>query len=69
MKKPLILFFLLPLISLFMLHCASNWPKNFGSYTQDEEIKTMFEAHEYVTEYNYFSELYTKKRLIILGGS
>ena len=45
MKRLLLLFFLLSLISLFMLSCASNWPKNFGSYTQDEEIKTMFEAH------------------------
>ena len=54
MKRFLILFFLLSLISLFMLSCASNWPKDFGSYTQDEEIKTMIEAHEYVSEYNYF---------------
>jgi len=58
MKRLLIPFFLLSLISLFMLSCASNWPKNFGSYTQDEEIKTTFEAYEYVSEYNYFFTTY-----------
>jgi hypothetical protein len=48
------LFFLSSAFCLLILSCSSNWPKNFGSYTQDEEIKTMFEAYEYVSEYNYF---------------
>ena len=67
MKRLVLLFFLLSLISLFMLSCASNWPKNFGSYTQDEEIKTMFEAHEYVSEYNYFYTNYQDSPEAIVG--
>jgi hypothetical protein len=67
MKRLLIPFFLLSLISLFMLSCASNWPKNFGSYTQDEEIKTMFVTHEYVSEYNYFYTTYQGYPEAIVG--
>ena len=50
MKRLFALFCLLSLFCLLILGCASNWPKNYGSYTQDEEIKTMFEAHEYDSE-------------------
>ena len=54
MKRFLILFFLLSFFSHFLLSCASNWTKNNGSFLQDDDIKTMFETHKYVTEYNYF---------------
>ena len=37
-----------------MLSCASNWTKNNGSFARDDDIKTMFETHEYVSDYNYF---------------
>ena len=67
MKRPSILFFILSLIFLFMLSCASNWPKNFGGYTQDEETKTKFEAHEYILEYNYFYTTYQGYTEAIVG--
>jgi hypothetical protein len=67
MKRFLILFFLLSAFCLLMLSCASNWPKNFGNYTQDEEIKTMFEAHETVSEYNYFYTTYQGFTEAIVG--
>ncbi len=67
MKRILEISFLLSLFSLFLVSCASNWPKNFGSYTQDEEIKTMFEAHEYVSEYNYFYTTYQGAPEAIVG--
>ena len=54
MKRFLILFFLLSTFFLLILSCSSNWPKIFGSSTQDEEIKTMFENYEHVSNYNYF---------------
>ena len=54
MKRLLILFFLLSIFSLFMLSCASNWTKNNGSFSKNDDIKTMFETHEYVSDYNYF---------------
>ena len=54
MKRFLILFFLLSAFSLFMLSCASNWTKKNGSFARDDDIKTMFETHEYVSDYNYF---------------
>jgi hypothetical protein len=54
MKRFLILFFLLSAFSLFMLSCASNWTKKNGSFVRDDDIKTMFETHEYVSDYNYF---------------
>ena len=67
MKKFLILFFLLTAFCLLNLSCSSNWPKNFGSYTQDEEIKTMIEAHDYVSEYNYFYTNYQDSPEAIVG--
>ena len=54
MKRILEISFLLSLFSLFMLSCASNWTKNNGSSVQDDDIKTMFETYEYVSNYNYF---------------
>ena len=47
MKPRVSILILLPLGFLLIVSCASNWPKDFGSYTQDEKIKAMFEAHEY----------------------
>ena len=67
MKRFLILFFLLSLISLFMLSCASNWTKNNGSSVQDDDIKTMFETYEYVSEYNYFYTNYQGSPEAIVG--
>jgi len=67
MKRLSILFFILSLIFLFMLSCASNWPNNFGNYTQDEKIKTKFEAHEHVSEYNYFYTTYRGYTEAIVG--
>ena len=54
MKRFLILFFLLSAFCLLMLSCASNWTKNNGSAVQNDDIKAMFETHEYVPDYNYF---------------
>ena len=54
MKRFLILFFLLSAFCLLMLSCASNWTKNNGGFAQDDDIKTMFETHEGVPDYNYF---------------
>ena len=54
MKRFLILFFLLSFFCLFMLSCASNRTKNIGNSAQDDDIKTMFETYEYVSNYNYF---------------
>jgi len=54
MKRFLTIFFLLSFIFLFMLSCASSWTKNNGGSVQDDDIKTMFENHEYVSNYSYF---------------
>ena len=69
MKRFLILFFLLSAFCLFMLSCASNWTKNNGSFAEDDDIKTMFETHEYVSEYNYFStaSIYDNRPQAIVG--
>jgi hypothetical protein len=55
MKRLSILFFLLSLIFLFMLSCASNSTKNNGRVATDDDIRAMFETHEYDLKYNYFS--------------
>ena len=52
--KRLLSIFILSLFSLFMLSCASNSAKNNGRAAANDDIKAMFEAHEYVPEYNYF---------------
>jgi len=69
MKKFLILFFLLSAFCFLMLSCASNWTKNNGSFSQDDDIKTMFETHEYVSEYNYFytAAIYDNRPRAIVG--
>jgi hypothetical protein len=67
MKRNFTLLVLLSFICLFILSCSSNWPKNFGSYSQDEEIKTAFEAYEYVSEYNYFYTTYENSPEAIVG--
>ncbi len=67
MKGLFALFFLLLLVILLSLGCASYWPQNYGSYTQDQEIKTMFEAHEYDPEYNYFYTTYQGSPEAIVG--
>ena len=54
MKRILKISFLLSTFILFMMSCASNWTKNNGGVSQDDDIKAMFENHEYVSEYNYF---------------
>lgn len=69
MKRLLILFFLLSFFSLFMLSCASNWTKKNGSFAQDDDIKTMFETDEYVSEYyyNYTVSVYNNYPEAIVG--
>ena len=67
MKRFLILFFLLSAICLLMLSCASNWTKTHGSYEQEPEITTMFETHEYVSDYNYFYTDYANHPVAIVG--
>ena len=69
MKRFLILFFLLSAFCLFMLSCASNWTKNNGIFSRDDDIKTMFETYEYVSEYNYFytASIYDNRPRAIVG--
>jgi hypothetical protein len=68
MKRFLILFFLSSAFCLFMLSCASNWTKNYGSSVQDADIKTMFETYEYVSKnYNYFYTGYGNDPQAIVG--
>jgi len=67
MKRFLILFFLLSAFCLLMLSCASNWTKNNGNFAQDDDIKTMFETHEYVPDYNYFYTRYANDPEAIVG--
>jgi hypothetical protein len=67
MKTILEISFLLSLFSLFMLSCASNWTKNNGSSVQDDDIKTMFETYEYVSNYNYFYTGYGNDPEAIVG--
>jgi len=54
MKRFSILFLMLSLISLFILSCTSNWTKNNGSVATNDDIKAIFENHEYISEYNYY---------------
>ena len=57
MKRPLKLFLLLSFFSLFMLNCASYSTKNNGSVAANDDIRAMFERHEYDLKYNYFYTL------------
>ena len=65
MKRPLTLFSLLSLISLFMLSCASN--RTVGNTLQDADIKAMFENYEYNSDYNYFYTGYGNGPEAIVG--
>ncbi len=67
MKRNFTILFLFSLICLFIMSCSSNWPKNYGSYTQDNGIKAMFEDHEHVSEYNYFYTTYEGSTEAIVG--
>ena len=55
MKKILEISILLLIFSLLLLSCASNRTKDNGSVATDDNIKAMFETHEYESQYNYFS--------------
>ena len=67
MRKFLELFILLSLCCLLILSCSSNWTKNFGSYAENDDIRTMFETHGYVSDYNYFYTGYIKSPEAIVG--
>ena len=67
MKKLLKISFLLSLFSLFMLSYASSWTKTIGNCDQDDDIKTMFETYEYVSNYNYFYTGYGNDPEAIVG--
>ena len=69
MKRILEISFLLSIFSLFMLSCASNSTKNNGSVASDDDVRAMFENHEFVSEYNYFYtvEWRTKYPMAIVG--
>ena len=67
MKRLVLQFFLLSLISLFMLSCASSWTKNNGSSVQDDNIKAMFKNYEYISNYNYFYTGYGNGPEAIVG--
>ena len=69
MKRFLKASILLSLFTLFLLSCTSNWTKNSGSVTTDDDIKAMFEAHEYVSGYNYFytANSWTNSPVAIVG--
>ena len=67
MKKCFALFFPLSLSCLLILSCSSNWTKTLGSYEQESEIRTMFETHDYISDYNYFYTGYVKSPEAIVG--
>jgi len=54
MKEKLAILVSFSLFGLLCLSCASNWPKDFGSFEQNEKTRAMFETHEYVPEYDYY---------------
>lgn len=53
MKRISEISFLLSLVSLFIMSCASNTTKNNGIVATDDDIKAMFENYEYDLKYNY----------------
>ena len=67
--KRLLSIFILSSFCLLMLSCASNSTKNDGRAAANDDIKAMFEAHEYVPEYNYFytADYRTKSPYAIVG--
>ena len=67
MKRILEISFLLSLLCLFMLSCASIKTKTIGSKVKDEDIKALFENYEYVSNYSYFYTGYGDGPVAILG--
>ena len=67
MKRFLKISFLLSLFSLFMLSYASSGTKTIGNCDQDNDIKTMFENYEYVSNYSYFYTGYGNGPQAIVG--
>jgi len=67
MKRFLKISFLLSLFSLFMLSYASSGTKTIGNCDQDNDIKTMFENYEYVSNYSYFYTGYGNGPEAIVG--
>ena len=65
MKRIIEISFLLSLIFLFMLSCASN--RTVGNTLQDADIKAMFENYEYISDYNYFYTGYGNGPEAIVG--
>ena len=57
MKRILKISFLLSLLSLLMMSCASNSTKNNGRVATDDDTRAMFETYEYDLTYNYFYNL------------
>jgi hypothetical protein len=65
MKRIIEISFLLSLIFLFMLSCASN--RTVGNTLQDADIKALFENYEYVSNYSYFYTGYGDGPVAIVG--
>ena len=63
MKRHLVLFFILSLIFLFMLSCANT----IGNKVKDDEIKTLFENYEYVSNYSYYYTAYGDGPVAVVG--
>ena len=59
--------FLLAIISLFMLGCATSPTKTIGNSIQDDDIKAMFENYENVSNYSYFYTGYGNGPEAIVG--
>ena len=67
MKRFLILFFLSSAFGLLMLSYASSWTNTVGNSDRDDDIKAMFENHEYVSNYSYFYTSYGNGPEAIVG--
>ena len=67
MKKSFESIILILLGSLLIVGCASNWTKDLGTYDENDDIKTMFETYEFVSDYNYFYTGYIKSPEAIVG--
>ena len=67
MKRFLPLICILSTFCILLTGCASNWTKNLGRSVPDDDIKAMFERHEYVADYNYFYTRFASSPEAILG--